>query len=64
MTGREAVFAGWEALQCVMNSWGIRSREGSSEWIHGRDFRNLDGDPIFPDSFAKDLRSSGDFERC
>ena len=38
MTGSEAVFAGWEALQSVMNSWCIRSREGLSEWIHGQGF--------------------------
>ena len=25
----------------VLNSWGIRSREGLSEWIHCQDFRNL-----------------------
>ena len=45
MTGREAVFAGWEALQSVMNSWGIRSGEGLSEWIHGQGFFPLP--PLF-----------------
>ena len=36
MGGREALTVGWEALQDVMRSMGIQSREHLAEWIHNQ----------------------------
>ena len=38
MPGHEAVMAGWEALHLAMNTMGVQSVEGLSEWIHGQRF--------------------------
>ena len=38
MPGHEAVMAGWEALHLAVNTMGIQSVEGLSEWIHGQGF--------------------------
>ena len=36
--GRQAVFDGWSVLSRAMTSWGVRSREDLSEWIHRQGF--------------------------
>ena len=33
MSGRDAVMAAWAALHGALRAWGIRSREGLSEWV-------------------------------
>ena len=38
MPGHEAVMAGWEALHFAVNTMGIQSVEGLSEWIDGQGF--------------------------
>ena len=38
MSGRDAVLAAWDALHGAMRAWGIRSREGLSEWVHAQGF--------------------------
>ena len=35
---RDAVMAAWDALHGAMRAWGIRSREGLSEWVHAQGF--------------------------
>ena len=36
--GRQAVLDGWSALARAMRSWGVRSREDLSAWIHRQGF--------------------------
>ena len=38
MPGHDAVMAAWDALHGAMRAWGIRSREGLSEWVHAQGF--------------------------
>ena len=38
MSGRDAVMAAWDALHAAMRAWGIRSREGLSEWVQAQGF--------------------------
>ena len=38
MPGHEAVMAGWETLHLAVDTMGIQSVEGLSEWIHGQGF--------------------------
>ena len=45
MPGHEAVMAGWEALHLAVNTMGIQSVEGLSEWT-GRGSHNHGGCPL------------------